>query len=110
MTVKRIDWNLFKSLRPVKYTTAAGLEVVHDCWDVDIIGQREALAAHPVFGLLVLDVGKMRCRRTGTRNTRKRDGRVRILADAHLVASIDGRFQKFMAPFHAMSKTANECR
>lgn len=105
-----VGWELHKALRPSKYTTDAGIEVTHDYWNVDVVGTREALEAHPLFSRVLLPPNKMRCHKLGVRNSRKRDGRVRILVGSEVAAQLDERFQTFMAPFRAMSDLADECR
>ena len=96
MDFKRFPWDLIKTLKPASYSAAGGIEVKIDCMHADIVGTREALQAHTLFGQLLIPGNKQRCWKTRTRCTRKRDGRVRIIADAHRVASLDADFQRFL--------------
>lgn len=110
MAVKRVNWEVMKALQPLEYTTADGIEATHDQWIVEAVGPRDALAAHPLFGRLLLEGNKRICHRTGTKNSVKRDGRVRVAARPEYAAAVDERFQSFMAPLRVMAAVVDELR
>lgn len=110
MADKRVNLEVMKALLPVEYTTTDGIEATHGQWIVEAVGPRDALAAHPLFGRILLEGNKRKCNRTGRKNSVKRDGRVRVSVRAEYAAAVDDRFQRFMTPIRDMASLLDECR